>query len=159
MEFEVLRYSSGQYSTLGILFQKTESGKKFLCYTLEDEYRTEKVWGETRIPAGRYKLNLRQSGGFHTRYRSRFGNWHKGMIQVMDVPNFDYILWHIGNTDDDTAGCLLLGNSTFTNVGDAGSIQSSTHAYRYVYPIVKNELLSGNDCWVEYVDYDILPTN
>ena len=37
--------------------------RKFLAYTLEDEYREEKVYGETRIPNGTYELGLRKVGG------------------------------------------------------------------------------------------------
>ena len=41
MKLEVLRFSSGKDSTLGIFSDITE-GRKFLCYTLEDEFRTVK---------------------------------------------------------------------------------------------------------------------
>ena len=62
--------------------------KKFLAYTLEDEQRDVKVYGETRIPAGTYKLKLREEGGFHNKYLARYGaDWHHGMIWVQDVPN------------------------------------------------------------------------
>ena len=59
MKFEVQRFSSQSDSTLGILFDVTD-GRKFLCFTLEDEAREVKVKGETRIPAGTYKLKLRK---------------------------------------------------------------------------------------------------
>ena len=98
MELEVLRFSSQKDSTNGILFDVTE-GRKFLSYTLEDEYRKEKVAGETRIPAGTYKITLRTTGGFHGRYEKKYGQMHKGMLWVRDVPNFEYILIHTGNTD------------------------------------------------------------
>ena len=55
MKFEVLRFSSQNESSLGVLFDVTE-GRKFLCFTLEDEARNVKVSGETRIPSGTYKL-------------------------------------------------------------------------------------------------------
>ena len=50
MKLEVLRFSSGEDSTSGILFDVT-GNRKFLCYTLEDQYQTKKVMQETRIPA------------------------------------------------------------------------------------------------------------
>ena len=53
MKLEVIRFSSQSESTLGMLFDVT-NGKKFLCFTLEDEARETKVKGETRIPAGIY---------------------------------------------------------------------------------------------------------
>ena len=65
MKFEVLRFSSQNESSLGVLFDVTE-GRKFLCFTLEDEARKVKVSGETRIPAGTYNLGLRTVGGFNT---------------------------------------------------------------------------------------------
>ena len=68
MELEVLRFSSQKDSTNGVLFDVTEGKRKFLCYTLEDEYREEKVMGETRIPSGTYNITLRTTGGFHGRY-------------------------------------------------------------------------------------------
>ncbi len=40
---EVLRYSSGADSTLGLLFINDANGREFLSYTLEDEFREEKV--------------------------------------------------------------------------------------------------------------------
>ena len=70
MKLEVLRISSQDDSTNGILFDVTE-GRKFLCYTLEDEYRETKVMSETRIPAGTYKITLRKVGGFHGRYEKK----------------------------------------------------------------------------------------
>ena len=112
MKLEVLRFSSQNDSTLGMLFDVTK-GRKFLCFTLEDEARDTKVKSETRIPEGIYELKLRTEGGFHERYIKKYGNkFHKGMIHVQDVPNFRYILWHTGNTDKHTAGCLLLGDTS-----------------------------------------------
>lgn len=155
MKLEVLRYSSNTDSTLGLLFDATY-GREFLCYTLEDEKRMVKVPGETRIPSGTYKLGLRTEGGFHTKYAKRtdLKDIHKGMIHVLDVPNFKWILWHIGNTDEDTAGCLLLGNETRQNITQSGTISFSTSAYRRVYPRIADAILNGEDCEVTYVDYD-----
>ena len=72
MKYEVLRISSGKDSTSGMLFEVDNNTRTFLAYTLEDEQRDVKVWGETRIPAGTYKLKLRKEGGFHTRYLAKY---------------------------------------------------------------------------------------
>ena len=156
MKYEVLRVSSQKDSTSGLLFEVNNGKRTFLCYTLEDEQRDVKVWGETRIPAGTYKLGLRTEGGFHTKYISKFGaDFHKGMIWVLDVPGFEYILWHIGNTDENTAGCLLLGDSQESNlVKKDGFVGSSTNAYKLVYPRVLAAIQSGLNVEVEYIDYD-----
>jgi hypothetical protein len=156
MKYEVLRVSSQKDSTSGLLFEVNNGKRTFLCYTLEDEQRDVKVWGETRIPAGTYKLGLRTEGGFHNRYLSRYGaDFHKGMIWVLDVPGFEWILWHSGNTDENTAGCLLLGNSQESNlVKKDGFIGASRDAYKLVYPRVLSAIESGLDVEVEYIDYD-----
>ena len=79
MILELLRISSQEDSTNGVLFAVNDNGdREFLCYTLEDEYRERKVKGETRIPAGEYAITLRDYGGFHNRYAGRFPEMHKG---------------------------------------------------------------------------------
>jgi len=156
MKYEVLRVSSGKDSTSGMLFEVDNNTRTFLAYTLEDEQRDVKVWGETRIPAGTYKLKLRKEGGFHTRYLGKYGDtFHKGMIHVQDVPGFEYILWHTGNTDEHTAGCLILGNTQTNNrIAKDGFIGSSVDAYKFVYPRVAAAIESGLDVEVTYIDYD-----
>lgn len=150
MKLEILRFNSSDDFTSGLLFDVTDNKRKFLCYTLEDQAQTTKVYGETRIPAGTYNLTLRTEGGFHTRYLAKFGGeFHKGMIYVNEVPNFEYILWHIGNTDDDTAGCLLLGKTQQANF-----IGSSGDAYKDVYPKVRDAILYGEKVTATYIDYD-----
>lgn len=155
--FEVLRYSSQKASTSGLLFDVTRK-REFLCYTLEDQYQPNKIKGETRIPAGTYELGLRTIGGFHSRYSSKFSSIHKGMIEVLNVPNFKYILWHIGNDDEDTDGCLLLGDSAEQNINKKGFIGGSTSAYKRIYPKIANSLIRGEKCFVTYIDFDNLNT-
>ena len=155
MKLEVLRISSQEDSTSGILFETTNGKRTFMCYTIEDEQRDLKVWGETRIPAGTYKLKLRTEGGFHSRYTGKYGDWHKGMIWVQDVPGFEFILWHTGNTDESTAGCLILGQTQESNlIKPDGWVGSSVSAYKFVYPRVSEAILSGQDVEVTYIDYD-----
>ena len=155
MKYEVLRTSSGKDSTSGLLFEVSQNKRTFLAYTLEDEQRDVKVWGETRIPAGTYKLKLRTEGGFHNKYASKYGNFHKGMIHVQDVPGFEYILWHTGNTDEHTAGCLIMGNTQTNNrIAKDGFIGSSVDAYKFVYPRVVSAIEAGIDVEVEYIDFD-----
>ena len=82
MKLEVMRFSSQKDDTLGLLFDVTD-GRKFMCYTLEDEHRDVKVMHETRVPAGTYNLRLKTWGGFHDRYSNRFSEIHKGMIVLL----------------------------------------------------------------------------
>ena len=151
---EVLRYSSGVDSTLGILSENGPEGREFLTYTLEDEFREEKVSAETRIPEGTYDVKLRTTGGFHSRYAAKFGDWHKGMLHVQDVPGFEYILIHTGNTDEHTMGCLLVADSSTQNITKDGFIGASGSAYKRIYPSLAQWLLDGNILTITYIDYD-----
>ena len=149
MELEVIRFSNGTDSTNGILINKTNN--KFLAYTLEDEYRDEKKYGETRIPEGTYKLGLRKVGGYHTKYSKRFSDIHIGMLHVLDVPNFEYILIHCGNTDEHTAGCLLVGDSQENNqITKDGFIGKSTQAYKRIYPRIAEAIDCGEEVTITY---------
>ncbi len=148
MELTVLRYSSGEESTLGLLF----IDGKFACYTLEDEHRVIKVPGKTRIPAGRYKIKLRKEGSHHLRYKSKFPGIHKGMLHITNVPGFKWILIHIGNDDDDTAGCLLVGESSISNITQKGRINNSTLAYSRIYPGIARAIEGGHNVWITYLD-------
>ena len=154
MKLEVIRFNKGEDSTNGLLFNITNNERKFLCYTLEDESREEKVYGETCIPEGEYKLGFRTVGGYHAKYSKRFADIHMGMLQVLDVPNFEYILLHCGNTDEDTAGCLLLGDTQENNnIKKNGFIGRSTAAYMRVYPDIAKALKEGEEVTITYRDF------
>jgi len=152
---EVLRYSSGADSTLGMLSENGPEGREFLAYTLEDEFREEKVSAETRIPEGTYDVKLRTEGGFNNRYLDKFGaDFHKGMLHVQDVPGFEYILIHTGNTDENTAGCLLVADSSTQNITKNGFIGASVAAYKRLYSSLAQWLVDGNKLTITYIDYD-----
>ena len=158
MKLLVLRFSSQKDSTNGILFQVTDVGKRFLCYTLEDEHRVLKVRGETRVPDGIYNIELRKEGGFHNRYTKKFFDIHRGMLHVVDVPNFEYILIHTGNTDEHTAGCLLVGDSQENNeIIENGFIGKSTNAYKRIYPSIAKAIEKGEEVTIQYKTIDNNP--
>lgn len=90
---------------------KGDGGLKPFCDTLEPPRRNLlnggkwdkrlKVKGMTAIPEGRYLMRLT--------YSPKFG---KRLFQLMDVPLFDGIRIHSGNSVKDTQGCILVGNNT-----------------------------------------------
>lgn len=154
MRLQLVRFSSCPDSTNGLLFDITDVDRQFLCYTLEDEHRDEKVAGETRIPAGEYRITTRRVGGLHNKYASRFPGIHKGMLWIRDVPGFEYILIHCGNTDEDTAGCLLLGDTQENNqVKTNGALGHSTRAYFRVYPYILAALERKEEVTILVSDY------
>ena len=145
MRLLVQRFSSQNDSTNGLLFEITDDGVRFLCYTLEDERRDEKIMGETRIPDGTYKIKLRKEGGFHQRYTKKYGKMHKGMLHVTEV--------HTGNTDEHTAGCLLVGDSQENNtVIKDGFVGKSNNAYKRIYPDIAAAIERGEEVTITYTD-------
>ena len=80
---------------------------------------------------------------------------HKGMLHVIDVPNFKWILIHTGNTDEHTAGCLLVGDSQENNtIIKDGFIGKSTNAYKRIYPPIAKALEEGEEVTIQYIDLD-----
>lgn len=93
MKAELKRTSYNEDGTFGMLYIDDE----FLCYTMEPEDKGNKK-NISCIPLGEYVCK---------RIRShKFGN----TFEVTDVPNRSAILIHSGNTEDDTRGCLILGD-------------------------------------------------
>lgn len=143
MKIEVLRIHDSGNETLGIMLIDGQ----YAAHTLEDEYRAVKVMGETRIPDGTYKVVLRTEGSHHIKYAGKFPDIHKGMLHVIDVPGFQYILIHIGNTQRDTAGCLLVG-SRFNAL--LNGIEISTERYKKVYKQILQAILKGDSVTITY---------
>jgi len=146
MHILVDRYLSDDDSTLS----KISINGVYQCDGCEDEYRKVKKVGETRIPAGTYKVGVRTKYGFHEQYSKKFPAFHKGMLHVLDVPGFTSILIHIGNYHTDTEGCLLVGTAD----EDAMAVWVSKNAYRNFYKKVIDAALSG-DLTIEYQDNDL----
>ena len=147
MKLQVVRTQFGTDATNGLLFVNG----LFECYTLEDQYQAVKVMHETCIPEGTYDIKFRTVGGFHEKYKKRYGADHYGMLHLQDVPNFTYILIHAGNTDEHTSGCLIVGESQQDlDISKDGFIGHSGVAYKKLYKKVSKELLLGKDVTIEY---------
>jgi hypothetical protein len=96
MELKVLRKELTARSTVGELHVDGE----FECFTLEDAVRPVKIKGVTAIPAGVYEVVINFSQRFQ-----------RPLPLLLNVPNFDGVRIHAGNTDADTEGCLLVGRT------------------------------------------------
>lgn len=116
-----------------------------IAYTLEDEHRETKVPGETCIPAGVYTIEFRETLSRLTKkYRNRY-DWFTWHLWIKDIPDFDYVYIHAGNTDEDTMGCPLVGYTSDLRKKDKnGFIGNSRDAYKEVYQAI-SLALSNND--------------
>lgn len=140
MQIEVLKIDETPDSTLS----QMRVDDRFFCFIIEDGYREVKVSGQTRIPDGTYQIKKRTYGGFYEKYREKFG--HRYSIEIADVSGFTDILIHIGNTIEDTRGCLLVadqaGRSGPNYVGTGGT---STTAYLRFYDAVEAAFEAGEE--------------
>jgi len=134
-----MRISTGAESTSGSLYIDGE----FACFVLEDTKRIKKVAGETRIPDGLYRIDLRQEGGLNRKYAERYGNMHHGMLWLQDVPGFEWVYIHTGNKRGHTEGCLLVGDSLNNNQLVDGFVGKSRDAYQRIYPKIADAIESG----------------
>lgn len=153
MELVLKRKESNKNETLGELYIDGE----FECFILEDEFREVKVKHETRIPQGKYEITLRTYGGHYERYTTKFRKWHKGMLQLMNVPNFTDILIHIGNKDSDSSGCLLTGKQVNKDNDDKITLLYSTIAYKQMYEKVIKAFDRKEQVYITIKDEDKIP--
>ena len=118
----------------------TGQADQVLAYVLEDALREVKIPKETCIPAGEYQLGLRREGGLAQHYDALYANiGHRGMVQILEVPNFTFCYFHIGNRIEDTEGCPLVGN-TMQHVGRLGdSRKAYLRFYTHVYQAVADK--------------------
>lgn len=160
MNYILQRFSDNRDCTLGLLFKELTDGNGkrlvFQSYTLEDEYRDVKVAKETRIPAGFYELCLQKNDTPKTlAYRAKYP-WFKDHIEVTKVKGFVGVYIHIGNKDEDTEGCILLGDTANNNNITTGEISSSTVAFKRFYETVYELLSKGNKIFLEIRDEKFL---
>lgn len=141
MELSLKFIAETPNSTLSAL----TAGKQFICFVIEDGNRTVKVPGDTRIGAGRYEVKPRKEGKFFNLYSKKFG--HEFVPHLQDVPNFTFILIHIGNTVKDTRGCLLVGESAQLFKKDF-VLTGSTIAYKKLYEGLKGAFMIGEKVFI-----------
>jgi hypothetical protein len=129
VKLHVIRSWAGEHCTIGLL---TVNGLKE-CFTLEDKVRAEKVYGETAIPAGTYNVVITPSKRFK-----------RDLPLLENVPNFEGVRIHPGNTAADTDGCLLVGTSKGPDV-----IFESRKAFDALYNKIKSALDAGEKVTLE----------
>lgn len=120
MKFELKRIAKKEDYTIGRLYANGE----YVCDTLEDAVRDVKIQGKTAIQSGEYKVIMT--------YSQRF---KRIMPLLLDVPNFEGVRIHSGNTANDTEGCILCGRNT-----KVGMVTSSRTMTARVYAIIGEAL-------------------
>lgn len=105
--------------TIGRLYVNGE----YFCDTLEDAVRDTKIYGKTAIPCGTYRITM---DVVSPRFKDR--SWAKPydgkLPRLIDVPNYEGVLIHVGNSSEDTSGCLLVGQNKVK-----GKVVNSTQTF------------------------------
>ena len=106
---------------------------QYFCDTLEDtdrgltqsmteqQIKSKKVYGETAIPTGTYKVIISYSNKFK-----------KQMPLLLNVPGFAGIRIHTGNTEKDSLGCILVGKNKAV-----GKVLESRDTYNKLFSILQ----------------------
>lgn len=103
------------------------------CWTLEDVVRPagQKVAGQTAIPAGRYQVIVNVSNRFK-----------REMCLLLNVPMFEGVRIHGGNTAADTEGCIIVAANKISNDKVQGTQEAKITA------AVKQAIAAGQKVWI-----------
>lgn len=115
---------------------KLSMGYIFQVYTVEDKVRPEKVAGVTAIPAGTYKVVITMS--------PRFGRL---LPLLIDVPGFEGVRIHPGNTAADTEGCIIVGLQRTDN-----GVAKSRDAMDKLQPLIQSAIDRGEEVTLTITD-------
>ena len=139
MELTLKRIARREKYTIGRLY----IDGKYFCDTIEDKDRglsqelpvpvnkNLKRRGVTAIPVGRYRVTLDVvSPKFSKKTAYQFCDGK--LPRLINVPAFDGVLIHIGNTANDTEGCILVGKNT-----EVGKVLQSTVTFKALYEVLK----------------------
>jgi hypothetical protein len=143
MKLKLKRRFFAEEYTIGTL---SIDGVQF-CDTLEDKNRDHnkdgdlndpgegKVYAKTAIPFGTYKVIVNRSPKFK-----------RELPRLLDVPHFEGILIHRGNTAKDSAGCILVGENKIK-----GQVINSTQYENELVKRLKSAIKKGEEVEIEIV--------
>ena len=147
MELLLKRRFKGSKYTIGSLY----IDKEYFCDTIEDRDRglsdemTEdnikkiKIYGETAIPQGTYKIDMNT---ISSRFKDR--SWAKPyggkLPRLINVKGYEGVLIHVGNVAQDSLGCILVGENK-----QVGRVINSTATFNKLMNILLKAKLKGEE--------------
>lgn len=149
MELKLKRIARKTTYTIGRLYVNGA----YFCDTLEDTDRDinrngrfdngeKKVYAQTAIPNGEYQVVMNIKSPRFSQ-KSAYA-WCGGYLpRLVNVPNFEGVLIHAGNSAVDSAGCILVGKNTIV-----GKLTDSMATLKKLYPILKTASDSGENIWL-----------
>lgn len=121
---------------------------KFFCDTLEDpdrgltstmsltEIKSKKIKGDTAIPTGTYKVTLDVVSPKYSNFsKYPYVKFCGGkMPRLLNIPGYEGVLIHAGNTQKDTEGCLLVGENKVV-----GKVINSQATWKKLYEVIQKD--------------------
>lgn len=146
MKLTLKRVAKRPTYTIGWLYV---DGVKF-CDTIEDkdrgltqsmpvaEIKKRKVYSQTAIPTGTYTISMNTVSPKYSK-RDFYKKLCNGKVpRLLNVPGYDGVLIHVGNTERDTAGCILVGQNT-----SVGKVLNSQVTFTRLYKVLKDAADKG----------------
>lgn len=123
----------------------------WIADTLEDKVRDinkngvfdngeTKVYGETAIPYGTYEVTLDIQSPKYSNFNKypKYKRYDGYLPRLLDVPHFEGVLLHIGNSSRNSSGCILLGENK-----QVGKVLNSTATF---YRVMDDWLIPAKKC-------------
>lgn len=135
MNIQLKRIAKKETYTIGKLY----IDGVYFCDTIEDKDRglnqtmsindikKKKIYGKTAIPTGTYKIVIDYSNRFK-----------KNMAHILNVPGYEGVRIHIGNSAKDTLGCIIVGKNKIV-----GKVIESRNTYNQLFPILQKAFKEG----------------
>ena len=144
MKLELKRIAKKDKYTIGHLY----IDGKFFCDTLEDpdrgltstmnltEIKAKKIKGDTAIPTGTYKVTLDVVSPKYSNFsKYPYVKFCGGkMPRLLNIPGYEGVLIHAGNTQKDTEGCILVGSNKVV-----GKVINSQVIWKKLYEILQKD--------------------
>lgn len=135
MKLVLDRYDRTDTRTIG----KVSINGEWFGYCLEDAIRPVKIPGETAIPFGRYQVVITFSQRFQ-----------RDLPILLEVPNFQGVRIHPGNTTEDTEGCILVGMRRGKD-----TIFESKRAVEALTWRMRQALAAGDEVWLDIPEVSV----
>jgi hypothetical protein len=136
MELLLNRIAKRDTYTIGHLYKSTDH---YITDTLEDRWRdlnkVPKVYGQTAIPEGRYRIIM-----------TWWAKHNKYVPMLLNVPRFEGILIHAGTTDKDTEGCILVGENKVK-----GKLLNSLYHAAQVAELINDAIENGEKVYITII--------
>lgn len=134
MELTLKRIALRSEYTIGKLYVDGE----YVCDTIEDTVRDldkdgkfangeVKIPGKTAIPYGRYEVTMKVKSPKYSNFtKYSWAKKYDGYLpRLLNVPHFDGVLIHVGNSALDSEACVLVGENKVV-----GKVINSVNTFR-----------------------------